>query len=97
MASGSFELNVRDRNSGKDLDALGLSFCARYNRGGDSRNSGAGSKIHVFAKRTVGELRTHFGKHLEDVGHFGDMLGHLERSWGHLGTSWDILKHLETF
>ena len=42
-----------DTNSGKDLDAPGLRFCARYTRGGDWGNFRAGPKKHVFTKLTV--------------------------------------------
>ena len=43
----------RDTNSGKDLDAPGLRFCARYTRGAEGGNFGPGFKIHVFTKRTL--------------------------------------------
>ena len=101
MASGSFELGVRDTNSGKDLDAPGLSFCARYNRDGDG-NSGAGPKIHVFTKQMVGEMMdTSWGTSWRCKTSCGTF-SHFETSWGlscrtscgtfpHFGTS---CKHL---
>ena len=49
----SFLQVLRDTNSGKDLDAPGLRFCARYTRGADGGNFGQGLKIHVFTKLTV--------------------------------------------
>ena len=65
----SFRQVLRDTNSGKDLDAPGLIFCARYTRGAD------GGELWSRFENTC-LYKT------DGQGNYGHILGHLGTSCG---------------
>ena len=98
----SFRQVLRDTNSGKDLDAPGLRFCARYTRGADGgelwsrfkntclyKTDGQGNYGHI-----LGNILKMWDI-LRDILTFWDMLGTSCRTscgtFSHFGTSWGHL------